>query len=162
MSKIFRISGNFEREGKWPMSTPEFMGMILSDDGRHFVGYCYENPDDDYDDAWLMWRRRFIVGRFTKSNKEHGVGVEFFQMCNDPKVAPVKCKIPDLGCGTETEAGTWAWRTHVGFEEHGRANVLIEDMTYSKNLDKSIRTIFSKLNKEVNHNADLIRSAQGA
>ncbi len=151
MSKIFRIIGNFEEQGKWSDTDPRFEGMIFSRDNCHFVGFC---------DEMHCGGRCYLAGYFTKGKKEHDLGIEFFKMCNDPCVAPVKFLISDLGCYENEESGFWAWITYSGIEYHGKAKVIVEDVAYSKELEEYIRTIFSKLNKNINGNEMLVREAQ--
>lgn len=92
MSKIFDISGNFKKSGKWICPETAFTGEIVLDDDNSLCGYC-----NDY--RGKIW---YLVGCHTIRD-EIGDSIEFYMLSNDHHQIPYLCIFPDIADGK----GSW-------------------------------------------------------
>ena len=155
MSRIFNISGNFMQFGKWSEPDPSFSGKIVVNEEDEFYGFCEElyssNMSDDN-------RIRYIAGAFAENGRNGQRGIAFFKMSNDSKQAPLMYVTPDL---MVPESGLWAALSIFGyFQEQGRSRIVVEEETFSKEVEKSIKTKYDTLDKGINGNNELLEQIQ--
>jgi hypothetical protein len=153
MGKLFKISGSFEKKGKWSEPVPAFVGEILMQDDHLFIGYCDElhngkkKPDDTI---------RYLVGSFI-DRRDDNKGIEFYKMSNDPAFAPILYTVKNL---TNEETGIWgAYFDENGsfcFYPHGQAKVTVEEQPCNKRAAERVKARFEELKKDLYWNNELI------
>ncbi|MBR0133755.1 hypothetical protein IJM16_00610 [Candidatus Saccharibacteria bacterium] len=144
MSRIFKISGNFKQFGEWMEPDPAFSGEIVVDEKTNeFYGYCHEL----YAEGVLKsYRLRFIVGAFAPNARNGNQGIAFYKLSNDLNIDPYMYVTPDL---TNPESGEWSALGIFGiyFERVDKSRVMIEEMAYSKEEEKRIKSTYEKIDR---------------
>ena len=155
MSRIFNISGKFMQYGKWSEPDPSFSGKIVVNEEDEFYGFCEERYSSNMSDDN---RIRYIAGAFAENGRNGQRGIAFFKMSNDSKQAPLMYVTPDL---MVPESGLWAALSIFGyFQEQGRSRIVVEEETFSKEVEKSIKTKYDTLDKGINGNNELLEQIQ--
>ena len=155
MSRIFNISGNFMQFGKWSEPDPSFSGKIVVNEEDEFYGFCKELYSSNMSDNN---RIRYIAGAFAKNGCNGQQGIAFYKMSNDSKQAPLMYVTPDL---TDPESGLWAALSIFGyFQEQGKSRITIEEETFSKDVENSIKAEYDTLDKGINWNDELLEQIQ--
>ena len=149
MSRIFKISGNFKQFGEWAEPDPAFSGKIVVDENTdEFYGYCYELYVGHLPESSGL---RFLVGAFAPNARNGNRGIAFYKLSNDLNIDPYMYVTPDL---TNPESGEWSALGTFGiyFERVDKSRVMIEEMAYSEEEEKRIKSTYEKIdrNREAN------------
>ena len=151
MSKIFNISGNFKKGGKWAEPEPYFTGEILVDSDGTFYGYSVEPKETKY-----------LVGVITEDQKKGRTDVQFYIMSNESNILPVFYSTHGKGgnlTGRWHEMERQLNSNHMcSFIPKGGAKVVVEKQPYSKKAENRIKTNFSKLKTGTVINGRIINS----
>ena len=150
MGRIFKICGNFKKNGKWNTPDPYFTGEIILENNDVFYGYLTEGKEAKY-----------LVGVITEDKKEI-TDAQFYIMSNDHTVSPVFCDTKGEGGKL---AGQWyEMKYHLDnkqpytFSSESAARVIFEKESYSKKAENRIEGKFSNLNQNTAMNGRIIRS----
>ena len=123
MGKIFEISGNVMENGEWIQPDPSFTGKIALCDDGHIRGYCDEQRD-------TKELRRYIFGKFGKSERSEKEGFVFFMLSKEEPTTPTLLfVINDLDGNSDNE---WAEMHGMGFRPKGDAKVVLEEVKPDK------------------------------
>lgn len=151
MSKIFKISGNFQQGGEWAEPDPAFTGEIVTDENETlFVGYC----DELYGigDLPEAIRARYLTGAFA-TNRIGECGATFYKLSNCVEAEPLIYLIPSVETGT----GTWAALSPFGdFAPMGDAKITLGEVPYSQEEEAAIRDRFDEVDDLMPHNAEML------
>ncbi|MCR5700366.1 MAG: hypothetical protein K6G49_02990 [Candidatus Saccharibacteria bacterium] len=132
MSKLFRIVGYFEQDDGLGQI---FVGEVVMGELPIFWGRCEELGDGDTMKAGAT---SYLAGGF--SNR-HGIEFYFYKMYDNPPQDMLLCMIENLKDGQ----GVWATREKSGgnFVERNLAEVKVEELPYSSDLEQQIYSTFS-------------------
>ena len=148
MSRIFDISGNVKKAGKWVCPETAFTGEIVLDDDNSLYGYC-----NDY--RGKIW---YLVGCHTIKD-EMGDSIEFYMLSNDHHQTPFLCIFPDV---TDNK-GTW-WEcvnTCNGerfFRSENEAKLALGHERQSYQEEQRIRARFNEVELSVLMNSQIVTS----
>lgn len=156
MSRIFKISGNFAKYGKWSEPDPSFSGEIVVDEKyqpyaefcdwlyySNFYGTCDELYNSDLMD---INRTRYIAGVLVEDERKERQGIIFLKLSNDPEQDPLKYVVPDLA---NPERGSWwaALTPFFGFLQQGKAKITLEEETFSEEEAENIMEKYDSLER---------------
>ena len=81
-----------------------------------------------------------------------------YELSNNTKISPVLYAIPSPDI---PESGTWATPGIDGkFKERGKADIAVSELTYTRESEERIRTIFGMLDISIKQNVDLMAKVQ--
>ena len=146
MSKVFDVSGNFKKGGKWICPEVAFTGEIVLDDDSSLCGYC-----NDY--TGKIW---YLVGAHTDKD-EIGNTIEFYMLSNDHHQTPFLCIFPDIADGK----GTW-WECvnnckgerFFRSENEAKLNINHERQSYQE--EQRVRSRFNEVELSVLMNHKIV------
>lgn len=132
MSKLFRIIGYFEQDNGLGQV---FIGEVVMGELPIFWGCCEELGDGDTMKAGAT---SYLAGGFLKGRE---VEFYFYKMYDNPPQDMLLCMVTDLKKGR----GVWATREKPGenFVERNLAEVKVEELPYSSDLEQKIYSTFS-------------------
>ena len=140
--------------GEWSTPDPSFTGEIVVDDDNTFHGYCNELYDTD---TPVLNKTRYIAGAIAPNGRNGKEGIAFYKLSNYHNQAPLMYVIPELGEYSEGEWAALDWGTFFVIDE---ARVEIEEVTYSIEDEKRIRTKYDELDKTINCHNQLLEQIQ--
>lgn len=144
LSKVMRISGNFEKAGKWSDSI--FNGYIIVEDNGYFVGYqdefCLNTDETAHKESgnYLEW---FITGYIVNNGRDGAEGIAYYKLPIKEDRLPILHVIPN-----HIEKGDWSEIEPEGcLAPQGVVLVLLED---AFGVDGSIIEKISEAYSQVN------------
>ena len=150
MSKLFKISGNFKKNGNWGTPDPYFTGEIILENNDVFYGYLSEQNETKY-----------VVGVIT-DDEEGTTNAQFYVMSNDYTVSPVFWNTQ--GENGELNGRWYEMKYNLDnkhpyiFTPKSAAKVSLEKESYSKKTKNRIESEFSKLKQNMAMNSRIIKS----
>ena len=150
MSKLFKISGNFKKDGKWGSVDPYFTGEIILVNNDVFYGYLNESKETKY-----------VVGVITE-DKNGVTDAQFYIMSNDCGVLPVFCNTQ--GEGGNLKGRWYEMKYHLSnknpytFFPKSSTRITLEKESYSRKAENRIEGKFKDLKQNTAINGRIIRS----
>lgn len=150
MSKIFRISGNFKKNGKWNDPDPYLTGEIILENNDIFYGY-FTDPNET----------RYLVGVIAE-DENGSTDAQFYIMSNNYTMSPVFWNT--RGKDGVLEGQWYEMKYHLKnghpytFTPKSAAKVFLEKESYSKKAESRIRGEFGNFNQNAAINSRIIKS----
>lgn len=130
MSKIYKISGKFQKEGKWSELPEDFRGVFAVDEDTQVLkGYMEEKYKSQYDSI------RFVCGIMD------GMRLGYFKLSNDWRLAPLVYVFKDYH-----ENGMWGGVRPLTGDVliQGEAKVTLKEVTKGvQKQEKEIKEMYS-------------------
>lgn len=143
LSKIFKISGNFTRNGKCTTPDSAWVGEIVMANSI-FSGYCEDSHG----------RTRYITGVVNWDGDKIS-GLTFYQLSNNPNRVPFMYTITN---------GNGRWkrlterRKSLYFEDCGVARTVIEEQPYSTEKRNHVLSRFIEVDASISWNNLLLKN----
>lgn len=160
MSKIFKISGVFTRDGSWVEPDPAFEGEIVVNDAGKFYGWCEQfclegSESNEVKEFDGFNKTRYLIGALAE--EFGGYSVALFKLANVEWQAPIFYETHDVSSADSI----WAAKDPGGcFVPYGNARISLTKLPFSENAAVRIKNRFSEANISINENDDLLREVE--